>query len=224
LACVFDVLLFFFQAAFVPAAPAGVRTVAMAGAKSMALPFLPQPKMLDGSYPGDVGFDPLGLSERAPEDLPQVVPRAATMASEVPLPTVYWMREAELKHGRLCMLAICGFVAVDTGAHWPGTAAPLLSSAVAHDWGVANGQMGFLLVLASVFELMTMPALNQAAKGSDREAGDFALDPLKWTAKPADKERLKLSEVIHSRLAMVAFSGMVTQAVAVSDKFPYTGL
>jgi|AntAceMinimDraft_1070359.scaffolds.fasta_scaffold260615_1 hypothetical protein len=23
----------------------------------------PQPKMLDGSYPGDVGFDPLGLSE-----------------------------------------------------------------------------------------------------------------------------------------------------------------
>jgi hypothetical protein len=35
---------------------------------------------------------------------------------------------------------------------------------------------------------------------------------------------MKLSEVIHSRLAMVAFSGMVTQAVAVSDKFPYTGL
>jgi hypothetical protein len=41
--------------------------------------------------------------------------------------------------------------------------------------------------------------------------------------KPQDKARLKLYEVTHSRLAMLAFSGMVTQAVAVSDKFPYIG-
>lgn len=75
-------------------------------------------------YLNCVSLPPLFFPQRAPEDLPQVVPRAATMASEVPLPTVYWMREAELKHGRLCMLAICGFVAVDTGAHWPGTGKP----------------------------------------------------------------------------------------------------
>jgi hypothetical protein len=29
---------------------------------SQALPFAPRPKLLDGSLPGDVGFDPFGLA------------------------------------------------------------------------------------------------------------------------------------------------------------------
>lgn len=63
-------------------------------AKSQALPFLEKPASLDGSMPGDVGFDPLGLSSYFPLD---------------------WMREAEIKHGRVCMLAIVGYIAVDIG-------------------------------------------------------------------------------------------------------------
>jgi len=51
------------------------------------MPFLEQPKNLDGSMAGDVGFDPLGLSEI--DDLGI---------------DLYWLREAELKHGRV---AIC---------------------------------------------------------------------------------------------------------------------
>ena len=35
---------------------------------------------------------------------------------------------------------------------------------------------------------------------------------------------MKLAEITHARLAMIAFGGMVTQAVAVSDQFPYMGL
>ena len=131
--------------------------------------------------------------------------------------------EAELKHGRLCMLAICGFVGVDNGMHWPGVAATGLSAAAAHDPSVANGQLGFMLFAASVVELLTMPVLAQAAKGSGRAAGDFAWDPLNWCAEAKNRDRLVLAEVTHSRLAMLAFSGMVTQAVAVSDKFPYVG-
>ena len=52
-------------------------------AKSKALPFLEQPAHLDGSMAGDVGFDPLGLGSAY---------------------NMKWMREAELKHGRICML------------------------------------------------------------------------------------------------------------------------
>ena len=37
-------------------------------AKSKALPFLDQPAALDGTMPGDFGFDPLGLTENI--DLP----------------------------------------------------------------------------------------------------------------------------------------------------------
>lgn len=32
-------------------------------ANSKAIPFMPQPENLDGSSPGDIGFDPLGLSK-----------------------------------------------------------------------------------------------------------------------------------------------------------------
>lgn len=57
--------------------------------KSKAMPFLSQPPKLDGSMAGDVGFDPLGLSTFL---------------------DVKWLREAELKHGRICMLAWTGCI------------------------------------------------------------------------------------------------------------------
>ena len=79
-------------------------------AKSKALPFLEQPAHLDGSMAGDVGFDPLGLGSAY---------------------NMKWMREAELKHGRICMLAFYGYLTVDFGNTWPG--APKVSSLLAHD-------------------------------------------------------------------------------------------
>lgn len=50
--------------------------------KSQALPFAPRPKLLDGTLPGDVGFDPFGF---AGDD------KASLMNQ----------REAEIKHGEL---------------------------------------------------------------------------------------------------------------------------
>ena len=58
--------------------------------KSEALPFLPKPANLEG-YVGDVGFDPLRISDYVPMD---------------------YLREAELKHSRICMLAWTGWVTV----------------------------------------------------------------------------------------------------------------
>mmetsp|Transcript_61496 Transcript_61496/g.139202 ORF Transcript_61496/g.139202 Transcript_61496/m.139202 type:complete len:222 (+) Transcript_61496:90-755(+) len=208
-------------AAFAPARVAR-STVAVSAGKSASVPFLPNPSGCDGKYAGDVGFDPIGLSNIDPLSLPQMIPPGASMAGE-PLPTMYWMREAELKHGRIAMLAVVGFAAVDNGAYFPGLSASGLTAAAAHDYGVANGQMGFLLMLCSIFELCTVPALAQASKGSDREAGDFAFDPKVWTATPEGKKKQQLAEITHCRLAMLAFSGMVTQAVAVSGEFPYMG-
>ena len=69
--------------------------------KSAALPFMDAPDKLDGSLVGDVGFDPLGLSNL--------------------LWPVSWMREAELKHGRVCMLGVVGWIAVDAGLRVRGT-------------------------------------------------------------------------------------------------------
>jgi hypothetical protein len=44
-----------------------------------------------------------------------------------------WMREAEIKHGRTCMLAVVGFVANDAGLKFPGPAFEGISSFEAHD-------------------------------------------------------------------------------------------
>ncbi|CEM12879.1 unnamed protein product [Vitrella brassicaformis CCMP3155] len=57
---------------------------------SLALPWVAKPQIGDGTLVGDFGFDPLGLSKIA---------------------DVGFLRNAELKHGRLCMLAAVGLLA-----------------------------------------------------------------------------------------------------------------
>lgn len=58
---------------------------------------------MDGSLAGDEGFDPLGLSNI--EDLGV---------------DLYWLREAELKHCRVAMLAVVGSLAGELGFVLPG--------------------------------------------------------------------------------------------------------
>jgi len=64
--------------------------------------FLPRPEYLDDTYAADAGFDPLGLVMM---DGPWWnVPCAST-----PKRRLAWMREAEVKHSRLAMLAAAGW-------------------------------------------------------------------------------------------------------------------
>jgi len=166
--------------------------------QSKALPFLEAPANLDGSMVGDNGFDPLGLSAAG---------------------NVKWMREAELKHGRIAMLAWAGYVAVDLGWRAPG--APACTSLEAHDITVASGFMNLLLGLVGVFEALSYNAVAETMRGeTDREPGNFYLDPFGWAA--GDKaERMKLAEIVHCRLGMLAFSGVVTQSALKGLAFPY---
>lgn len=66
---------------------------------SASIPFLTKPKNLDGMV-GDIGFDPLGLATIFP---------------------VKFMRESEIKHGRIAMLAVVGWL-VSEVVHLPGPA------------------------------------------------------------------------------------------------------
>ena len=64
-------------------------------AKSAAMPFLECPAALDGlAYPGNVGFDPLGLS-------PKYLDTPEKMKA---------MRTKELNNGRLAMVSVAGFI------------------------------------------------------------------------------------------------------------------
>merc|ERR1719199_1976522 len=122
---------------------------------------------------------------------------------------VNWLREAELKHGRVCMLAVSGFLAVDGGIRFPGAAFEGISAVEAHDAMVKSGHMWSLLGIVGFFEflhfLRIIPLLDTDWEGV--RPGDYGLDPFNM-----DNESRRISELKNGRLAMLGFSGLVTQA------------
>lgn len=184
-----------------PAAPE--EEAAPAYKASESLPFLEYPPNLAG-YAGDVGFDPFRFSDFLPVD---------------------FLREAELKHGRMCMLATVGFAAVDLGVRvYPVPEAyEGLTSVTAHDALVKQGAMGQLLLWISLAEIISTVGVVQMLNGSGRQPGDFGFDPLGFLkgATPEKEAEMQLKEITNGRLAMMAFSGMVTQAVLTQGPFPY---
>jgi len=199
------------------------------------------PAYLDGSLSADAGCDPLclaalvtpvGVTEQPTATgsfLDRVVPfpwsleqREEIMANRSPEEqelTVEWMREAEVKHARLAMLAVVG---------WP--LAELLNSALpfralASTGGRApslfNGDLPaytpFLLLAAGAaayLELQTIDNVNQTWLNKPDEkpaAGDMGFDPLAMSAKVEGKMDVRASEIYNGRLAMLAITGMAVQ-------------
>ena len=149
--------------------------------------------------PGNAGpelknFDPLKFSEKSPEWVP-------------------WFREAELKHGRVAMLATLGWVAVDLGFTLPNHSG---SSLAAHNTAVSSGAMIQILLWIGLLEIISVPAIKTAG----RAPGDFSFDPLGFGKDAKKLEVLKVNELKNGRLAMMAFSGIVTQAALTGKSFP----
>ena len=182
-----------------PARSSRVSTLQMAE-KSRSLPFLPAPTNTAGMV-GDVGFDPVGFSNWI---------------------DVKWLREAELKHGRVCMLAVVGLV-FSSFYQLPGDVHQV-SAVAAHDAGVASGSMGQLLLWISFAEIISFKAISQMLwEGSPRQPGDYGFDPCGVCVNKSQeyKDTMALKELKNGRLATMAFSGIVTQAVLTGKTFPF---
>jgi light-harvesting complex I chlorophyll a/b binding protein 1 len=172
---------------------------------------------LDGSMVGDYGFDPLGL---AATDL------NLGSANEKDRSAAYVLRdyrEAELRHGRLAMLAAIA---------WPvqELVNPVLSRALREpDFlsqlggmspSVLNGGLGLgpipftvaaFAVLIAAVDLKSIELKGEV--GEDWLPGDFGFDPLNILggADIAAKRDMQLKELNNGRLAMLAVTVFVIE-------------
>ncbi|KAK4523172.1 hypothetical protein GAYE_PCTG44G1064 [Galdieria yellowstonensis] len=158
--------------------------------KSKAIPFLDRPPALDGSMVGDVGFDPLNISSYL---------------------DLRWLRESELKHCRIAMLAVVGWF-VQEVFHLPNEIYSASDPTEAFWKTLATGPMGQIVLWTSFFEIISTPAVIQMLQGSGREPGYFGFDPLGLGKNPQLYKRFQLSELKNGRLAMIAIGGLIHQS------------
>lgn len=158
---------------------------------STALPFVLRPEKLTGAMVGDCGFDPVGLSRIEGEYI-----------------NLNWMREAELKHGRVCMLGVVGLIVpyfVRLGGPYYSEANPILAAAKVPP--AAWAQILLLIGLLEFYGNAGKMTMGDMFSDSSRVPGNIGFDPLHMKGDA----QLELKELKNGRLAMLAFGGMISQ-------------
>jgi len=125
-----------------------------------------------------------------------------------------WLREAEIKHCRVAMLAVLGVIAQEFGTFdFYNAKSKLQLSPDLHNQFVQNGALQQILLFVCAWEFIVgLPALIESVNGN-REPGYFGFDPLKLggTVGSAQWKRMQAGELRNGRLAMIAFGGFFHQ-------------
>lgn len=158
---------------------------------------LQPPEYLDGSLPGDRGFDVLGLGK--------VVPG---VIADLPEKKLEWLLEGELLNGRLAMLAVPGILVTDALGIGP--------------WWKVPFQLDYAPLVPGPYKYFAVVIVGHLLWGflewsrynNFREKGQTGLfvapfDPLGLT-----NDYKRQSEVRNARLAMLANLGFWCQAAA----------
>lgn len=154
------------------------------GEKSPAMPFLPKPANLKEDMVGYVGFDPLGLSNAF---------------------DIKWLQQAEIKHGRVCMLAFLGIIAQEF-VHLPGPEFqnPLATEAF---YQVPAAGLWQIVLFCGLVEFISHKGrISYLDMFDENEVpGELGFNPLKFTAD----DSMKLKEIKNGRLAMCGVGGVI---------------
>jgi Chlorophyll A-B binding protein len=191
--------------AFVAPKANGARSMKMAMEdRSVALPMDRRPPNLDGTLPGDFGFDPAGFSNNPPQFW------------GVKGSPLKWYREAELMHGRIAQLAVVGNL-FPAWAHWAGNSEVGLDAYAEINPLKALSTVpaaALWQIAAFIFVLETL-RIKRVLEG-DKEAGDHGLgqgafNPFQFNYSPEEYREKQVQEIKHSRLAMFGALGMLLQ-------------
>lgn len=144
---------------------------------------------------GDMGFDPMRLSDIQTD--------------------LKYARWSELKHGRMCMLAVVGILVQQSGIHLPGAAY------TNNDIFGAVSQVGFGVNMQIFFFIAAAELSTFNMHYGEGEPGDYGLDGglLKKMTPAQIKTRME-SEIVHCRLAMIAFVGAMTHTLLFGSAIP----
>ena len=214
------------------------RTPAVTMREAAFKPGATAPSYLDGTFAADAGCDPLCLAALATpvsvvpftrtgasmldRYLPfawSVEQREEIMAARTPKEqkaTIAWMREAEIKHARLAMLAVIGWPLAElinpfNALGYVGGKAPALLN------GGLDAFAPFMLVVAGVagyLELQTVDDVYQTylyKQDKERVQGDMGFDPLGLSKQAGSYEFVASAEIYNGRLAMLAITGFALQ-------------
>ena len=183
------------------AAPAPAKKAAPAPAKSAvkkvsapAKVFTPSGNFAYGLVGSDTEageFDPLGFSSQVDET------------------TVQWYRAAELKHGRVCMVAALGLFFAPTNAkfHWvPDSIFEEQGGIAALNKIGAERPEAILQILTAIAAVEVVSLLRGGVS-----TGDLGWDPLNFKARYVDQDAMQLRELKNGRLAMLGTTAMLLQ-------------
>jgi len=129
------------------------------------------------------------------------------------LPHPKWLRESEIKHSRIAMLASIGAFTGQYGLVIPGYIAdpdPVTNlNKFVTDFPLGFAQIIFAIALV---EGASDPSQFWFGKG-DRVAGEFQYDPTNFykNSSPEKKKKLQLQELKNGRLAMIAMAAYTSE-------------
>ena len=208
---VFIVLLGAASAFILPNAGSRGTSLRMMSDRSPALPFDKRPAALDGTLPGDAGFDPAGFTNNPPRQ----------WLIGGPERSLKWYREAEIVHGRVAQLAVLGFL-VPSWFHWPGNPAvgvPENAFAELNPYKALStvppeGLWQIALVIFGIELARTKRIIRGDKNPGDLGLGQTGFNPFNFKYTEEEYFEKQVQEIKHGRLAMFGALGMLLQAAA----------
>jgi hypothetical protein len=195
-------------------------TAAMANMKNVVMPTF--------GTRGKTAVAAKKTSSSSAEDLPGAFPPLgfwdpAGFSTDISEGRLAYYREAELKHGRVCMLASLGIFTAERyhplfgGAiDVPGWEA-LKATELTYFWpAVLALSAGVELVQG--FSRFEMDGKEKVLK-EGLVAGDIGYDPLGLKDTFSEEDDIEGKELAHARLAMISTLGIILQEIVFPDKF-----